>query len=302
VSIHHDAERLSDGHTMILGSEERRAPAVCENPILDDYFRELDPRGNVLWEWFTSDHIDEFDYPEGTRELMRRMEGDLFHNNTVTVLPGNALGTRDRRFRKGNILGSQRHLGLVYIVDRETGDVVWQWGTSPGQLVGQHHPTMLHNGNILIYDNGGRSGYPAVHRPKTRLLEIDPSRSRIVWEYGHEYHKRNSSKFFGMSWGSAQRLPNGNTLSLDTHSGRVFEVTPWGEVVWEYINPFPWNETINGQNERETEYGMYRVFRYGYEDFPEANPLYAGRDGFAGRRAPAPEVPDGMGLPSEDPA
>ena len=76
--------------------------------------------------------------------------------------------------------------------------------------------------------------------------------------------------------------------------------TPWHEVVWEYVNPFPWNETINGQNERETEYGMYGVFRYGYEDFPEANPLYAGRDGFRGKRS-APEVLSGMGLPSDDP-
>jgi hypothetical protein len=59
------------------------------------------------------------------------------------------------------------------------------------------------------------------------LIEIEPVTGQIVWEYGYEYYMRASSKFSGSSWGSAQRLPNGNTLSLDTHSGRIFEVTPY---------------------------------------------------------------------------
>ena len=36
----------------------------------------------------------------------------------------------------------------------------------------------------------------------------------------------------------AQRLPNGNTLICEGMTGRLFEVTSVGEVVWEYVTPF----------------------------------------------------------------
>ncbi len=38
--------------------------------------------------------------------------------------------------------------------------------------------------------------------------------------------------------GSAQRLANGNTFICESAFGRLFEVTPEGETVWEYIIPF----------------------------------------------------------------
>jgi hypothetical protein len=36
----------------------------------------------------------------------------------------------------------------------------------------------------------------------------------------------------------AQRLPNGNTLAAEGLKGRLFEFTPTGELVWEYMTPF----------------------------------------------------------------
>src|SRR3546814_19873821 len=34
-----------------------------------------------------------------------------------------------------------------------------------------------------------------------------------------------------------QRLPNGNTLITESDGGRAIEVSPEGDVVWEYVNP-----------------------------------------------------------------
>ncbi len=34
-----------------------------------------------------------------------------------------------------------------------------------------------------------------------------------------------------------ERLPNGNTLITESDGGRLLEVTPAGEIVWEYLNP-----------------------------------------------------------------
>ena len=36
----------------------------------------------------------------------------------------------------------------------------------------------------------------------------------------------------------SQKLPNGNILINEAETGRFFQVTPDGEIVWEYINPF----------------------------------------------------------------
>lgn len=44
--------------------------------------------------------------------------------------------------------------------------------------------------------------------------------------------------FFTPFEGSVQRLPNGNTLVDEAIWGRFFQVTPAGEVVWEYNSPF----------------------------------------------------------------
>ncbi len=38
--------------------------------------------------------------------------------------------------------------------------------------------------------------------------------------------------------GSAQRPANGNTFICESAFGRLFEVTPQGETVWEYIIPY----------------------------------------------------------------
>ena len=38
--------------------------------------------------------------------------------------------------------------------------------------------------------------------------------------------------------GSHQLLPDGNRLIVESTRGRVFEVTPRGAVVWEYIVPY----------------------------------------------------------------
>ena len=49
-----------------------------------------------------------------------------------------------------------------------------------------------------------------------------------------EKHKRS---FFSPFRSSAQRLPNGNTVIAESEWGRIFEVTPGGDIAWEYINP-----------------------------------------------------------------
>jgi hypothetical protein len=67
--------------------------------------------------------------------------------------------------------------------------------------------------------------------------------------------------FFTPRMGNAQRLPNGNTLINEACFGRFFEVTPQGETVWEYVNPY-----FGGPPKRPNEHRLCRL------------PLHAGRN------------------------
>jgi hypothetical protein len=72
----------------------------------------------------------------------------------------------------------------------------------------------------------------------------------IVWEFKAE----TPQDFYTATRGTNQRLPNQNTLITNSENGQVFEVTPAGEVVWEFYSPH-----LNEKDERAT---IIRMKRY----------------------------------------
>ena len=52
----------------------------------------------------------------------------------------------------GDLLCRFRNISTVVIVERASGEIVWELGAPP--LAQQHAPNVLQNGNILIFDNG----------------------------------------------------------------------------------------------------------------------------------------------------
>jgi hypothetical protein len=149
---------------------------------------------------------------------------DYFHANTLTILPENPIGKTDARFKAGNILTCFRNVNQVLVLDADSKQVTWAWGE--GELEWPHDPTMVENGNILIFDNGVERGY-------SRVIEVNPVTGSIEWEYVGD----PPETFYTSLRGSAQRLPNGNTLICESNNGRAFEVTRQGEIVWEWWNP-----------------------------------------------------------------
>ena len=173
----------------------------------------------------------------------------------------------NEKFHPDNIIISSRKASFVAIIEKKTGKIVWKIGpysykenyenpelrllnkTVPRpleQTSGQHKPHIIPKGlpgagNILVLDNEGGSGYPPValdSHAGSRVLEINPITKEIVWEYTAEKSGEPVWTFFTSFVGSAQRLPNGNTLINEGMNGRIFQVTYEGEVVWEYVNPY----------------------------------------------------------------
>ena len=207
----------------------------------------LDSRGRFLGQWSTYKNFDKIKSHHRPTKLdtpaakKSHQLYDYYHLNTIHELPHTGLGKRDARFRKGNFLICSRNVSLIAILDRDSMNIVWSWG--PGDLDWPHHPTMLPNGNILIYDNGK-------HRDYTRIVELEPLTKKIVWEYKGDPPK----SFYSEVRGSSQRLPNGNTLICESEKGRVFEITPKGRIVWEF-----WNPIFNDKKKRKRIYRFMRM-------------------------------------------
>jgi hypothetical protein len=289
---------VNRGNTIILSHRNLRNTQISEKPLLDDVIIEVTWEGEKVWEWVCSDHFDEMNFSEEAKNTlarnpdMRDTAGDWMHINSVSALgPNRWYDQGDARFHPDNLIWSGRETNIMAIIDKKTGKIVWQIGpdynTTPalkklGWIIGQHHAHLIPHGlpgegNILIFDNGGQAGYGSpnpgspsgVHnalRDYSRVLEIDPITLEVVWKCGGSSMPGGSERpifLYSSFISSAQRLPNGNTLITEGASGRIIEVTPDLEIVWEYISPY-FNKHMNRDMNM-----VYRAYRLPYEWIPQ---------------------------------
>jgi hypothetical protein len=156
----------------------------------------------------------------GFVEALRRE--DMLHANSVQVLR-RKLAPRFHRFKAGQVLMSFRNLDAIAVLDVEKGSVVW---AARGPWQAQHDAQFLDNGHVLLFDNLGSSR-------GSRVLEYDPHSQAFPWSYAGE----QGHPFYTGQRGMSQRLPNGNTLVVNSEGGELLEVTPGKEVVWSFLSP-----------------------------------------------------------------
>jgi hypothetical protein len=95
------------------------------------------------------------------------------------------------------------------------------------------------------------------------IVEVDPKTSEVAWRYTGSPEQQ----FFSGHISGAERLPDGHVLITEGTSGRLFEVTRKGEVVWEWISPF-----VTWRRDQPLSW-VFRAYRYGLDD-----PALAGRE------------------------
>ena len=245
---HHDGRLLKNGNVLLLCATELSDEAArkiqggrpgteANGKIWADYLVEVTKDGRKVWEWRAWG---------APRSCQRR-----YHRDTGQSLRVDPRECDHRACKRGPVGEFPKHLNDHPDSSRQTGEIVWKLAAPP--LAGQHAPTPLANGNILIFDNGP-------HRldhsfPYSRVIEVNPVTNEIVWKYQEE----NLYNFYSPRISNAQRLPNGNTLVNEGFFGRLLEVTPEGDVVWEYVNPHfgPASETAKAQSN-----AVFRVYRY----------------------------------------
>ena len=218
---HHDAEWLANGNLLYGAAEplpkdiaKKVAGPSSDGVIYGDVVKEVNRKGELVWKWSAVEHLDPAAFP--INPLFERVHWPLINGLWET--------------RQGLILMSLRTTSGIIAVDKKSGDVVYDIG--PEIISHQHSPVELASGNILVFDNGNyRAGVVYILHAHRRN------------QSGHEGHRvaifgYAPLVFYCPFMGNAQRLWNGNTHITDAASGRLFEITSKGEVVWEYVIPF----------------------------------------------------------------
>jgi hypothetical protein len=142
---HHDARLLRNGNVLLL-CLRALAPEIARRVqgglpgteangvIYADYLLEVTTSGEVVWEWRSWEHMEPERYPITPQD----MRHEWTHGNTVAETA------------EGHILVSFRNISTVVMIERASGNIIWQIGGPP--LAQQHDPRPLPNGNILIFD------------------------------------------------------------------------------------------------------------------------------------------------------
>ena len=218
---HHDLDITEDGRIYALTREYVSKPDVWKyGSIIEDFITILDKDGTELDKISILECFKNSKFKHLLRYINQR---DIFHTNTLEILDG-SLEKKIPAFKKGNILICLHRTSTIAVLDAEQRKVVWALSH---MFFLPHHPTVLPNGNILIFDN---CGFEYESQMRSQLLELDPLTQEIKWTYRHK-------DFFSKTAAGADRLPNGNTLITESNSGRALEVTKEGTIVWQYINP-----------------------------------------------------------------
>lgn len=261
-SHHHDAQWLSNGHLIYAaaepippayaqriqgGSRQRELP---DGAIIGDVIREVDRQGRLVWEWRAWEHLDIEQFP--ISELFDRHHWPLI--NGIHVTP------------QDTVLLSLRTTSGVVEVSKTDGRVLNHIGSDV--LSHQHAPELTDQGTLLVFDNGNHR--PGSHIPYSRILELDRQGKNIVWEYTDT----PAFAFFTPYMGSAQRLWNGNTFITESATGRLFEVTPDKDIVWEYVIPHfaPYPDAAAQATSPGPQNSTFRSYRYHADQLPWLKP------------------------------
>ncbi len=230
--VHHDLDIDDEGRIFTLvQTMEPKIPdylPLIDKPYFDDFLVILDAEGHEqkrisILEAFLDSPAERvlgqlIHDPTGGR----LNAGDLLHTNSVEIIRKPEAG-KAPMLVEGHILFSFRNNSLLAIMDPETGKMTW---ASYGPWHNQHDPRFMDDGSIILFDNEGNLGAGGA----SRVLRFDPETLEILWQYtGDDEHPLYS----GFN-SSVDALPNGNILVTESAAARLFEVTPDGEIVWDY--------------------------------------------------------------------
>ncbi|MFN8321343.1 MAG: arylsulfotransferase family protein [Chitinophagales bacterium] len=187
-------------------------------------------------------------------DSLPRKVAEYFHFNSIQTLPHNPFEKTHPEFKAGNLLLSDMYFDMVFIMTPDNYEIVWSYFQQEMNGHGQHTARMQPNGLITMIVNQCTLADGTKY---SKVIDLNPVTKTIEWEYvAPKPHDFNTPYE-----GSAQRLPNGNTLITvgswrpndpdSLQNNWAFEVTPDKEMVWK------WTPDIHQLDDPD----LYRVTR-----------------------------------------
>jgi hypothetical protein len=268
-SIHHEAIRLANGHTLVFGSVERILTDV-QGPgpvnVYGEMVIDLDENFQVAWTWNAFKKLDparmailgEVCASEGggcPPLFKNSTANDWLHANSINYLPGD-----------GSLILSLRHQDWVIKIDYRngegSGDVLWRLGEAGDFAIvdpnndpwpwfsHQHDARMWPDGSLVLFDNGntrveGPNPVPGNSRGQVYRLNEQTMTATLVENF--------NLGGYSFALGSAELLLNGN---YHFNSG-ILDGPP---------NPKAWSIEVSRLTNRpiaifESQGASYRSFR-----------------------------------------
>mgnify|MGYP002338708420 CR=1 FL=1 len=207
----HDADLINGGEEILIANMRNYDEETGEN---DDSLRVYNrTTGEFEWVWRFDDHYD----PD---ELAENYTDDWTHVNDVD------------KIGDGLYLASPRNFDQAIVVNRSTDEIELKLGADGEKdvLNEQHNPDYLESENgtpTIIVGDSENDRIAEYANPDGDLTD------------GTDGWNRTWTLEGDLDWPrDADRLPDGDTLVTDSRNHRVAEVTPEGEVVWEFYAPW----------------------------------------------------------------
>lgn len=199
-----------------------------EPPFKDDVIMEVSSAGVIIsqqsvMELLRFNGLDGLMFMSTLSSRNPRPTGDLFHMNDVEVFPQSL---PEGKFKHGDVMISLRNINTVLVYNPKTRKIKF---TATGQFLRQHDPDFIDGNTISVYDNNHLPGMP-LNKSKIVFISAISNQITTVFEGSHKV------PFYSKIMGKHQWLPNGNLLILESMNGRVIELSPDMELVWEYHN------------------------------------------------------------------
>jgi len=289
IILHYEVIKLDNGNYLTAGRE-----ILSEAELVDlgyteeeadgydymDMMLELDPSGNIVWQWNIKDHIIQDRYPDKANYGVIADHPELLDMHVQ-------LDAIDWDFREtfminsfdynadlDQIIISIRKMGEIAIIDHGTttaeaaghtggrygkgGDILWRWGNPANYdapdakrfLYYQHNPNWIdrgpYKGLLTCYNNGlDRPGSFSDRYSQVPVIDPTPNADGSYSMHDGQYSKdglqlvygreSTGTDFYSSYTSGAEFLENGNVHITIGQDGKMIEINPEGEIVWEYL-------------------------------------------------------------------
>jgi Arylsulfotransferase (ASST) len=220
--------------------------------VTDTIMQEVDLKtGLVRREWHSLNHVPVSDSYSSPTHSSPAWPFDYFHLNSIDQLAN------------GTTLISARNTSALYELNTQTGQVLTRIGGRHSNLklsagaatAYQHDATMLANGTISVFDNGG---VPKVHsQSRALVLAVDTHKKTdtVLAQYEH------SAPLSSGSQGNVQALADGDVFVGWGAKPYFSEFTPQGQLLFD--------AHMHGS------YQSYRSYRFPWTGAPTSAPAIA---------------------------